>query len=74
MYPYKNTLSVPTTPTEATTTSPPTLPYLKNTDLAATIFDTIKDLIANCDDKYAKQGTKFKETIVDQDAKFDTKY
>ena len=46
---------------------------MTQTDFATKIANTIKDLLSDFDDKHSKQDSKFKETIVEQDAKFDTK-
>ena len=58
-----NTRSGYTTSTKATTHYLPNLPYVTQTQF----FNTIKDLLANLDDK-------FKENLSDQDAKFDAKF
>ena len=50
-----------------------TSPYVTQTNIDTTIPNTIKDLLANLDDKHSKQDTKFKETIADQDEIFDAR-
>ena len=66
MFPSTNTFSDTTTPTEAKTNSPSDLPHVTQTDFAT----TIKDLLANFDDKLKEY---LKETIAYQDTKFDEK-
>ena len=67
MSPYTNTCPGPTTSTEAKTTSPLNSPYMTQTNFST----TVKDLLANFDDKL--KGF-LKERILDQDAKFDAKF
>ena len=49
--------------TEATKMPTSPLPYTTKNDFSNTIYHTIKYLLANFDDKYAKQDAKFAETI-----------
>ena len=67
MYTYINTYFGPTTSTESTTTSPDISPYVTKTNFAT----TTKDLFANFYDKFKEY---LKETIADQDTKFDAKF
>ena len=67
MSPSTNTCSVPTTSTEATTTCPSDLPYMTQTDF----YNTIKYLFENFEDKFKEY---VKETIANQDVKFDAKF
>ena len=46
---------------------------MKQTDSSTTTANTIKDLLTKLYDKHAKQDENFKETIADQDEKFDAK-
>ena len=62
--PYTHTRSHPTTSTETTTPAPSNSFHVTQTDFST----TIKDLLANFDDKFKES---LKETIADQDAKFD---
>ena len=62
------------TSTDVITNDTSTLPYVTQTDFRTKISNTIKDLIDNFDDKHTKQNTNLKKTIVDQDAKFDSKF
>ena len=73
MYHPTNIHSRHTTPTEDTPTSNSTLTYLTQTDFATVIENTIKDLLANLDDKHPKQDADSKENTADQDVKFDAK-
>ena len=59
---YTNICSGPTTSTEVTTAPTLTLFYVTKNDFSTKISSTIKNLPSN-----------FKETIADQDAKFDAK-